>query len=149
METTHPHSWSSPSLALPRLADTDPRQTSQPQPTVLLWDPQPSRLQFVSRIIAECGAYLRCLEEVSAIPQPECSRLCTSAVLALGACPSPDDIGLEAIRSLKRSGVRVICYGDGAQSWPLSIRCQLLLAGSLWLLDSTRAEFAGELRGLL
>jgi transcriptional regulator with GAF, ATPase, and Fis domain len=70
-------------------------------------------------------------------------------VVALGACPSPDDIGLHIIRSLKRKGFRVISYEEGAQSWPLSVRCQILLVGSLWLLDSAQAEFAQELQRIL
>jgi DNA-binding NtrC family response regulator len=149
METTQRHSWSAPELVLPPIADPHSHRTSQSQPTILLWDPRPSRRQFVSRIIAEYNVRLRCSEEVSAISQIECSSVCTLAVVALGACPSSDDIRLEAIRGLKRRGVRVLCYEDGAQSWPLSIRCQLLLAGSLWLLDSAKSEFVGELRGLL
>jgi DNA-binding NtrC family response regulator len=56
---------------------------------------------------------------------------------------------LEAIHSLKRQGFKILCYEDGALSWPLSLRCQLFLAGAAWLLDSTKAEFAQELRALL
>jgi DNA-binding NtrC family response regulator len=56
---------------------------------------------------------------------------------------------LEAIRSLKRQGCRVIGYAAGVQSWPLRLRSQVLLAGVSWLLDSTQAEFAQELRRLL
>jgi len=70
-------------------------------------------------------------------------------VVALGPCPSPGDLDLEAIRSLKRKGFRVICYEDRAPSWPLSVRCQLLVAGSSWLLDSAQVAFAQELGGLL
>ena len=147
--TAQPHPWSTSELVLSQIADPRPHQTSQSQPTVLLWDPRPSRRQFVARLIAECGVSLRCSNEVSAIAHIECSGVCTFAVVALGACPSLDDIGLETIRGLKRRGVRVLCYEDGTQSWPLSIRCQLLLAGSSWLLDSTQAEFAQELRRLL
>jgi transcriptional regulator with GAF, ATPase, and Fis domain len=56
---------------------------------------------------------------------------------------------LEGVLRLTRQGFKVICYQDGAQSWSLSVRCQLLLAGSSWLLDSANAEFASELRRLL
>jgi transcriptional regulator with GAF, ATPase, and Fis domain len=56
---------------------------------------------------------------------------------------------LEGIRSLKRKGFRVICYDDGAHSWPLNRRCQALLAGASRLLDSAKAEFSQELRRLL
>jgi len=70
---------------------------------------------------------------VSALPQVEGSCAWALAVVALGTWPSPGDLDLEATRSLKRNGFRVICYEDGAPSWPLSLRCQLLLAGSSWL----------------
>ena len=88
METRQPHAWSAPGSARPRLAD----RTCETRPslpwTVLLWDPRPARLQVVSQIIAACGARLRCNDEVSAIPQVECSR-CALAVVALGTCPRP------------------------------------------------------------
>ena len=119
METRQPHAWSAPGSALPRLAAPDLPDTSEPPWTVLLWDPRPARLQVVSRLIAACGARLRCNDEVSAIPQVESSRGCALAVVALGACPSPGDLGVEAIRSLKQKGFKVICYADGAPSWPL------------------------------
>ena len=63
--------------------------------------------------------------------------------------PAPGQLDLEAIRSLKRQGCSVIGYAAGVRSWPLRRRCQVLLAGVSWLLDSTQAEFAQELRRLL
>jgi transcriptional regulator with PAS, ATPase and Fis domain len=70
-------------------------------------------------------------------------------LVALGACPSPGDLDLEIIRGLKREGFKIISYAEGAHAWPLGIRCQVLLAGSLWLLDTTKAEFAHELQHTL
>ena len=149
MGTRQPRAWSAPGPALPRLTAPDLRDTSEPPWTILLWDPRPARLEVVSRLIVTCGARLRCNDEVSAIPQVESSRGCALAVVALGACPSPGDLGVEAIRSLKQKGFKVICYADGAPSWPLSVRCRLLVAGAFWLLDSATAEFAHELQRLL
>jgi DNA-binding NtrC family response regulator len=149
METRQPLSWSAPDSALPRLAAPGLRDTSEPAWTVLLWDPRPARLQVASRLIVACGARLRCNDEVSAIPQVASSRDCALAVVALGACPSPGDLGVEAIHSLKQKGFKVICYADDAPSWPLSVRCQLLVSGACWLLDSATAEFAHELQRLL
>jgi DNA-binding NtrC family response regulator len=149
VETRQPHVRLALDSAIPHVAEPAPPYTTEPPWTVLLWDPRPSRLQCVSRIIAACGARLRYNEEVSALPQVEGSYAWALAVVALGTRPSPGDLDLEAIRSLKRKGFRVICYEDGAPSWPLSLRCQLLLAGSSWLLDSAHAEFAQELRNLL
>src|SRR4030095_6434917 len=120
------------------------RDTSKPAWTVLLWDPRPARLQVVSRLIVACGTRLQCNDEVSAIPQVESSRSCALAVVALGACPSPGDLGVEAIRSLKQKGFKVICYADGGPSWPLRVRCQLLVAGASWFVYSATAGFAGR-----
>lgn len=53
------------------------------------------------------------------------------------------------MHSLKQKGYKVICYADGAPSWPLRVRCQLLVAGAFWLLDSVTAAFADELQRLL
>ena len=74
---------------------------------------------------------------------------CSIALVALGARPSPDDLGLEVIRTLKQKGFKIICYEDGAHAWPLGIQCHPLLAGSLKLLDSANADFAAELSRLL
>jgi DNA-binding NtrC family response regulator len=149
MERMRPRSWSAPGSGAPHLADLDPPSKSDLQRTVLMWDPRESRLQLISRIVAECGARPRWVEELSAIPQMEFSCRCNLAVVALGACPSPGDLCLEGIRSLKQRGFRIICYEEGVQSWPLSRRCQVLLAGASWLLDSAKAEFPQELRRML
>jgi DNA-binding NtrC family response regulator len=149
MERMRPRSWSAPGSGAPHLADLDPPSKSDPEWTVLMWDDRESRLQLISRIVAECGARPRWVEGLSAIPQVEFSCRCNLAVVALGACPSPGDLCLEGIRSLKQKGFRIICYEEGVQSWPLSIRCQVLLAGSLWLLDGAKVEFPQELRRLL
>ena len=89
------------------------------------------------------------IEAAATIPQNVLSYSCNLAVVALGSDPLPGNLDLENIRSLQRQGLRVICYGEGVQSWPLGIRCQVLLAGSSWLLDSAKAEFAQELQRLL
>jgi DNA-binding NtrC family response regulator len=116
---------------------------------VMLWDPQPDRLLVVSRIIAACGAWPRWIPEACSLPQAGGFCRCRFAVVALGEGLSPGQPDLENIRSLKRQGCSVIAYAAGAQSWPLRLRSQVLLAGVSWLLDSTQAEFTQELRRLL
>ena len=116
--------------------------------TVLIYDPRPVRLQVVSHIVLECGSRPRGIEAAAIIPQSMLSCSCNLAVVALSSYP-PGNLDLENIRSLQRQGLRVICYGEDVQSWPLGIRCQVLLAGSSWLLDSAKAEFARELQCLL
>src|SRR5262245_2738994 len=36
----------------------------------------------------------------------------------------------------------VVCYGDGADQWPITKRCEPLLAGASVLLDSATSNFA-------
>src|SRR5262249_9414082 len=107
------------------------------------------RLQAVSRILAACGTHLRYNEEIAALAQVESSHAWVLAVVALGTCPSPGALDLETIRRLQRKGFKVLCYADGAPSWPLRVRCELLVAGSSWLLDSATAAFAQELGDLV
>jgi transcriptional regulator with GAF, ATPase, and Fis domain len=45
---------------------------------------------------------------------------------------------------LSAQGLKVICYEEGVQFWPLGVRCQALLAGALCVLDSTKDEFAQD-----
>jgi DNA-binding NtrC family response regulator len=146
METGQLHVWSDPGSALPRLSAPDLRDMSAPLWNILLWDPHPTRRQNISRIITACGTHVRCNAELSAILPTDA---CVFAVVALEACPSSDNHGVEAIRSLQQRGFQVLCYSDGALSWPLSVRCQLLVAGARWLLDSATAEFVHELQRLV
>jgi transcriptional regulator with GAF, ATPase, and Fis domain len=146
MQRTQPHSWFAPDSDAPARTNLDPLRTSNPQQTVIMWNPQRSCPQLIARIVLECGAQPCWIEEVSAVQQVEFSPRCDLAIVALEACPSPGDLGFEGIRSLKRKGFRIISYAEGIQSWPLSMRCEALLAGALWLLDSSKTEFARELR---
>jgi two-component system nitrogen regulation response regulator GlnG len=123
--------------------------TSAPHWGVLMWDTRAPRLQRVHRIISASGARPCYIESVSVLSQVERSQHCHLAVVALGAYPTSDDLGLEAVRSLRRKGFQVICHEEGVQSWPLRIRCRVLLAGASWLLDSTRGEFAQALQRIL
>src|SRR5262245_40407723 len=127
MESMRPRSWSAPGTGALHRADLDRPNKVDPEWTVLMWDAQQSRLQFISRIVSECGARPCWVDGLSAISQVEFSGDCSLAVVALGACPSPGALCLEGIRSLKRKGFKIICYEEGVQSWPLSIRCQVLL----------------------
>lgn len=149
MDRTPPRSRSDPGLANAHSVDLHSLNKSDPQRTVIVWDSRGSRHQLISRVVSACGARPRWVDDFLAIQQVELSQGCSLAVVALGACPSPDDLGLEIIRSLKRKGFKVISYEEGAQSWPLGIHCHVLLAGSLWLLDSAKGEFAQELQRIL
>jgi transcriptional regulator with PAS, ATPase and Fis domain len=149
MDAPLPRSPSDPGSANLHPANLHAPNQSDAQWTVIAWDDRRSRHYPISHLVSACGARPRWVESVPAIQRVEFSQRCPLAVVALGSCPSPDDIGLEIIRSLKRKGFKVISYEEGAQSWSLSARCQVLLAGSLWLLDSAKAGFAEALQRIL
>jgi two-component system, NtrC family, response regulator AtoC len=131
--------------------ETNPDALYKPhlQWTVLIWESRQSRLQLIGRIISECGGRPRDIETVSAISQVEFSSSCTLAVVALEACLSLGDVNLEGLSRLRRKGFRIICHEESIQFWSLGQRCQALLAGASWLLDSGQANFTQELRSLL
>ena len=131
---------------------SDPKPVLNPSDSslsVIVWDHQRARRQLITRLVSECGAYPHCVESLSAIQEVECSVFNSIALVALGARPNPDDLGLEVIRTLKQKGFKIICYEDGAHAWPLGIQCHPLLAGSLKLVDSANADFVTELSRLL
>jgi transcriptional regulator with GAF, ATPase, and Fis domain len=114
--------------------------------SVIVWDHRRSRLELITRLIAECGAQSWRVESLGALRQIEYSLACPIALVALGGRPSASDLGVEVIRTLHQKGFKIICYEDGAQTWPLGVQCQPLLAGSLRLLDSDHLDFAAELK---
>jgi two-component system response regulator PilR (NtrC family) len=131
---------------------SDPKSAGKPSDlssSVIVWDRQRARFELVARAVFKCGARAHQVNSFSAIQNADFSLTCSIALVALEACPSPDDLGLEVIRTLKQKGFKIICYDDGAHAWPLGIQCYPLLAGSLKLLDSANADFAAELSRLL
>lgn len=149
MDTTQPPSPSEPGSAPLQPRNPHPPNQDDSQWTVIAWDARRSRHQLISHVVSACGARPRWVEDALVLQQVELSQQCRLAVVALGSYPSSDNLELEIIRSLKRKGFKVISYEEGAQSWSLGVSCQVLLAGSLWLLDSAKTEFAEELQRIL
>src|SRR5215813_12303793 len=149
MERTQPHSWLDVGLPFQHAAASHLPATAIPQPTVIVCDPKGTHHQLISRVVSECGASPRWVNDFFAIPQIESSGVCNLAMVGLGACPSPGDHSLETIHSLKRKGFNIICYEDGTRSWSLGTRCLVLLAGASCLLDSAAMDFSHELRRAL
>jgi transcriptional regulator with PAS, ATPase and Fis domain len=71
---------------------------------------------------------------------------CRIAVIGVVDRPLADATVLDDIRRLKAEDWTVLCYADGASTWPLGVQCRLLLAGASHLLDSSAAGFGRELR---
>ena len=139
----------SPQLTVTNSTDQSSCDESGAQLTVFVWDQGGAHLQTINRVLAECGARAHWAEDLSAAQEIKCSSYGKLALINLGSSPSIGDRHFEDARELHQRGFKVICYGEHAQGWPLDIRCQILLTGSLWLLDSARREFAEELRRLL
>jgi len=99
--------------------------------------------------VSECGARPQPIDRISAIQEIESSPGHGIALVAVGPWVAEGRLGLEVIQTLKQRGFKVICYEDGSQSLPLCIRCQLIVAGSLQLLDSAEPDFARRLKSLL
>ena len=116
---------------------------------VILWDERRSRLPKIQNLISQCGARPFLVSDALALEAVECSSVCNTAVVALGAHPAPEDLSLKIIHTLKQKSFKIISYAEDTQSWPLSRRCRPLLAGSSWLLDSARPGFESELPKLL
>lgn len=133
----------------PNIEDPVAQKKSDPRFTVLMWDHQRARLDLVSRIITRCGAQPRYVENLATIRDVEITSGCNVAVIALRGCPAPGDLCLDVVRSLKKKGYKTIAYAEDARSWPIGVRCLVLLAGSMKLLDCASSGFEEELRGLL
>jgi transcriptional regulator with PAS, ATPase and Fis domain len=132
----------------PALGGSPPNHTDF-KATVIVWDGQNSRFQIVQGVIAECAARSRRIRSLLPTVEVETASRCGIALVGLGGRPGQADSDLSVIRALKQQDLKIICYDDGAHAWPLGEQCQPLLAGSLRLLDSARADFAQELRALL
>lgn len=146
MKSSPSYVWSNLRVANPPPADGPVLQELDPKWTVVIRDPQQSRRQLISDVLGECGIQLSCVDVTSALELVDHSSCSSIAVVSLGACPSTSN--LQAIHSLKQKGYKIISYEDGASSWSLGMRCQTLLAGASWLLDSANVDFARELRGI-
>jgi len=134
------------SPALAALKESGDRTTLDcgPASVRLLCERRAARLETVSRVVEGCGAKLYDAGSFAAVEEGK-SHADGIVLVALDECPEADTPLAGQIRTLRRAGLVVVCYGDGVSLWPLGRRCQLLLAGALDLLDSGQAEFPSVL----
>src|SRR5215831_4153125 len=104
MQRTRPHSRLDGGSPFQHAAARHLPDTASPQPTVIVCDPKGTRHHLISRVVSECGARPCWVNDVFAIQQMESSGVCNLAMVGLGACPSPGDLRLETVDSLKRKG---------------------------------------------
>ena len=116
-------------------------------PIVVVGDPHNSRLRVVIEAIAGIEARILTLD---AFRDGACAGDPTLvALIALAACPAPDDPCLNTLAHFRKMGIAVIAYADNARAWPLGARCRVLLAGANQLLDSREIDFSASIRTTL
>jgi len=116
---------------------------------VVVCERRAERFQTVSQIVGECGSQTLQCAGYSALDSLPASPGTTFALVGLEECPAENSPALNAVRGLTRRGLFVICYADHALKWPIGIRCNVLLAGALILVDSAKPEFSRELLEIL
>lgn len=116
---------------------------------MLIWDPDPGRLQLITRVASDHGFTPRVISGISLTQRMEIVSSGRIALVALHDVNDPASETLVGIRLLKQREFHVVCYEEGTGSWPLGLRCRALLAGALRILDSAESEFVTELGQLL
>jgi DNA-binding NtrC family response regulator len=109
----------------------------------MLWDQNGQRRQEISKIIESAGLQPIAIEDSSDCVRVEFSAKCCIAVVTTG--PVASGVGMQVIADLKAKGFNVIAYEDGAESWPIGMKCLPLLAGAVQLFDSSRTDFSRQL----
>jgi len=109
---------------------------------VLLWMADAARANWIGQIVASTGAIAAPIQDVNDV-----QRLPGRSVAVVGFEESPFDAAasFNIVEQLKTRGFKVIVYARKLLSWPISIRCQILLKGASLLLDCLSPNFAGEL----
>jgi transcriptional regulator with GAF, ATPase, and Fis domain len=125
-----------------------PLQKPRRDLNVLICDWRQDRGRHLERWIATLGAAVHVV--VGRLDGLENVEAFGLALVAVDADPPlSSEVAIEthlaAIEQLRHRSIPAICYGHGSQRWPLWIRCRILLAGALTLLDSCGAEFEREL----
>jgi transcriptional regulator with PAS, ATPase and Fis domain len=107
---------------------------------VTLVDPDAGRTRNIRSLLARSGLRERPVSQAEgAGPHAaECALALVAVRLVDG---SPHDSSLKAIARLRGGGAIVIAYGDGVHSWPIGVRCRVLLAGAKRLFDAATQAF--------
>jgi transcriptional regulator with PAS, ATPase and Fis domain len=116
-----------------------------PDRTVLLWDANPERLDSIARLVESCGADTYAIRETSQVGDAVNSTRLGVGLVALGESQFEITDSLSVISTLKLKGFKVLSYAPGVFSWPIALRCKVLLTGASLLFDSSSATFSDEL----
>lgn len=117
--------------------------------TVLLWDTNSERLDSIAWLVESCGAKTDDIRETSQVGDPVYSSRLGVGLVALGESQFEITDSLNVISTLKLKGFKVISYAPGVFSWPIELRCKVLLTGASLLFDSSSPTFSEDLRQTL
>ena len=114
--------------------------------TVLIWDANSERLNSIAGLVESCGATAHGIRETSQIDDAVDSSRLSVALVALGESQFEITDSLSVLSALKLKGFKVISYAPDVFSWPIALRCKVLLSGASLLFDSSSATFYDDLR---
>jgi transcriptional regulator with GAF, ATPase, and Fis domain len=115
---------------------------------VMVWESSADRRTLIDRVVFDSGARAYHIEEMGDLERASCSSCC-AAVVSLRTYPLDDTGVSRLIGRLRQAGLTVIAHEQGARSWSLGRRCQVLLAGASCVLDSEEPGFSRELRRIM
>ncbi len=116
-----------------------------PRPAfVLIWDRKTDRRAQIQRVLGEAGINIHPFDypdkKERVVPGQQ-----SLTIVALGKTASEQAIAFSLIRDLPKDKGLVFAFEDGASRWPLRLRCQALLSGARWILDSEHPQFFTDL----
>jgi transcriptional regulator with PAS, ATPase and Fis domain len=125
-----------------------PRERDDAFLWIAICDSDVGRVRNIEAVVARIG--LRVAGVAQGLDETTYAVGCSVAVVAVTLSDgAPRASCLEAISRLKRGGVIVIAYANEVNSWPIGVRCRVLLAGAKHLLDATAPMFEDLLSAAL
>jgi DNA-binding NtrC family response regulator len=118
-------------------------------PRAAVVDPSAERRAEVASLVAGLGAQVPALATAEQALERAAGDEIDCALLAVDQILVERPAFVDLVRALRRRQIPVLCYADGAEAWPLSLRCRLLMAGAHLLFDSARSDFGRALGGEL
>jgi DNA-binding NtrC family response regulator len=117
--------------------------------SVLIWDANSEQLDSITSVVESCGAKTHHIRETSQVDDAVYSNRLSLALVALGESQFEITDCLSLLSALKLKGFKIISYAPGVFSWPIALRCKVLLNGASLLFDSSSATFSEDLRQTL
>jgi transcriptional regulator with GAF, ATPase, and Fis domain len=107
------------------------------------------RWALIEDVCAACSAQSHRLTRLDDVVAQVAANDYAAAVVALHDAPEGAHSTLDAVARLKDIGLTVIAHECGVSAWPVRSRCQVLLAGARYVLDSADPGFRAQLHATL